>query len=127
MLMIKFKMLQRYQINGGATMAKEKKIRVTCTLSEDEYKNLEYWAKKRDVSINIYLKDALDKAIRWENKDYDLPTLETQRLNQLIDAIAALTANQKAMEDTFMSSMSQLIGLARGDNYLLSIGAEEDE
>ena len=108
-------------------MAKEKKIRVTCTLSEDEYKNLEYWAKKRDVSINIYLKDALDKAIRWENKDYDLPTLETQRLNQLIDAIAALTANQKAMEDTFMSSMSQLIGLARGDNYLLSIGAEEDE
>ena len=100
-------------------MAKEQTHRVTVTITEEKFKLLEYWADKHDISINEYLGDAIDTAIAYENRDYDLPTLEVQRLNQLVDAMAVLSTNVKALESTVNSGLGSLIGLTRGDNYLL--------
>ncbi len=99
--------------------------RVTVTLDDDSFERLKYWAAKREVSINEYLGEAIAAAIRRENNDYDLPELEIQRLNQLIDVITVLSSNVKSLEDVTVSGFDSLLELTRGDNYLLE--AEDGE
>lgn len=93
--------------------------RISTTLSEPTFQRVKYWAEKHGVSINEYLADAAETAIKHENRDYDLPTLEIQRLNQLIDAITVLSSNSQSLEQTVISGFDSLLGLTRGDNYLL--------
>ena len=54
-----------------------------------------------------------------ENEDYDLPTLETRRLNQIVDALTTLSHNVQSLESVTTSGFDSLLGLTRGDNYLL--------
>lgn len=93
--------------------------RVTATVTEETYKLLEYWANKHNISINQYLNDALDLKIRYENKDYDMPTLEQARLNQLIEVIGTLSSDVRNLTSVTTSGFDSLLGLTRGDNYLL--------
>lgn len=93
--------------------------RVTVTIDSDTYERLRYWSAKHGCSINEYLKEALEGAIRYENKDYDLPELEIQRLNQLIDVITVLSSNIQSLESVIINGFDSLLGLTRGDNYLL--------
>jgi len=97
--------------------------RVTATLDDDTFERLKYWADKKELSVNEYLRDAVNQAIRFENKDYDLPELEIQRLNQLVDTMVVLSQNVKSLEDITVSGFDSLLSLTRGDNYLLE---EED-
>lgn len=93
--------------------------RVTVTLDDDSYERLKYWAAKNNMSINEYLKEAYLTKIRMENEDYDLPTLETRRLNQIVDALTTLSHNVQSLESVTTSGFDSLLGLTRGDNYLL--------
>jgi hypothetical protein len=93
--------------------------RVTATIDQDLYAQLEYWAKRRSVSINEYLGDAIVKAIKFENKDYDLPTAEIARLNQIVDALTVNSANLKALEDVVIHGFDSILNITKGDNYLL--------
>lgn len=93
--------------------------RMTLRLSEEDFQNLTYWAKKKQMSANEYMEEALKNAIKRENGDYDLPTAEIARLNQLIDVITVLSTNIKSLEDVTVSGFDSLLGLTRGDNYLL--------
>lgn len=100
----------------------DKKIetkRVTATITSDMFERLQYWADKKHISINQYLNEALEKAIAYENQDYPLPTLEQARLNQLIDGMAVMSHNMKSLESVVTSGFDSLLGLTRGDNYLL--------
>ena len=72
--------------------------------------------------MNEYILEAIDRQIAYENRDYDLPTAEINRLNQLTDLILTLSSNVKNLEDVTISGFDSLLGLTRGDNYLL----EED-
>ena len=56
----------------------------------------------------------------YENGDYDLPTAEQQRVNQLIASQNATTATLESLQITVMNGFDALIGLTRGDNYLMS-------
>lgn len=93
--------------------------RVTATLTEDEFQVVSYWAKRHGCSINAYFHDAILLAIQRENRDYDLPVLEAQRLNQVIDALKVLSENVGSLEGVVVSGFDSLLGLTRGDNYLL--------
>lgn len=93
--------------------------RMTLRLSDDDYERLKYWAARRQMSNNEYMEEALSQAIKRENGDYDLPTAEIARLNQLIDVIMNLSSNVKSLEDVTVSGFDSLLGLTRGDNYLL--------
>ena len=93
--------------------------RVTVTLTEEKFKQLQYWADRNGVSINEYLGESIDRSIRYENGDYDLPTLEINRLNQLVDTITALSSNVHSLEDVVTAGFDSLLNLTRGDNYLL--------
>lgn len=94
--------------------------RMTLRLDEDTYERIKYWATRRTQgSMNEYVLNAIDMMIKFENKDYDLPTLEQQRLNQLIDIIHVLSQNVASLEEVTINGFDSLLNLTRGDNYLL--------
>lgn len=93
--------------------------RVTATVTEETYNRLCYWAEKNGISINQYLNEAIDMKIAYENKDYPLSTLEVARLDQLIDGQAVMSSNMKSLEAVVTSMADSLLGLVKGDNYLL--------
>lgn len=96
---------------------------MTIRLDPELMANVEYWAAMKHMSKNEYIVWAIQHAIAWENKDYDLPTAEIQRLNQLVDAMTSLSSNVRSLEDMTQAGFDSLLGLTRGDNYLL----DEDE
>ena len=51
-----------------------------------------------------------------------LSTMEQARLNQLVDVVALLSSNVKNLESVVVSGFDSLVGLTRGDNYLLDEG-----
>lgn len=94
--------------------------RLTLRIDRDAYERLKYWAERRDVSVNEYMIDALYAQIRRENMDYDLPSAEIARLNQMYDMTMGLSDNIKSLEDVIVAGFESLIGLARGDTEYLS-------
>ena len=93
--------------------------RLTLRINEDDYQRLQYWAARRGISANDYMIEALYAQIRRENGDYDIPTAEVARLNQLVDLVTWLSSNIKSLENVTISGFDSLLGLTRGDNYLL--------
>jgi len=108
------------------TQNKDPRERFPVRLHIDVKARLEYWADKRGYSsANEYVVDAIVEKIRRENQDYDLPTLEIARLNQVVDEMRAMSINVANLERVITSGFDSLIGLTRGDNYLLD--AEDGE
>lgn len=97
--------------------------RVPLRLHPDVYERVRYWADKNDVSINEWIANAVEGAIARANGDYDLPTLEIQRLNQLVDEVRAVSTNVGSLESVVITMSESIIGLAKGENYLFD---EED-
>lgn len=93
--------------------------RLTLRINEDDYQRLQYWAARRGISANDYMIEALYAQIRRENGDYDIPAAEVARLNQLVDLVTGLSSNIKSLENVTISGFDSLLGLTRGDNYLL--------
>lgn len=97
----------------------DERRRVTVTLSVDDYIKLKHFAEKKEMSINEYVREAILFLNKWELGDVDLPALEIQRLNQLVDTITILSSNVHSLESVITSGFDSLLGLTRGDNYLL--------
>lgn len=93
--------------------------RLTLRIEEEEFEKLKYWAEKKGVNVNQYVSDAITRQIKWDIGDFDIPTAEQMRLNQIIDALIALSSNVESLESVMHSGFDSLIGLTRGDNYLL--------
>lgn len=94
------------------------KRRVTATIPDTLYTQLSYWATKNNVSVNEYIAESIELSIRHELKDYDIPTMEIGRMNQLIDVITGLSQNIESLETVTTSGFDSLLNLTRGDNYL---------
>lgn len=88
-------------------------------LSDETRDKVGYWAAKKDVSVNEFISDSIDHYIAWLNGDFQLPTLEVQRFNQLIEHIDALDSSIKNEQEMIAHGFNSLLGLTRGDNYLL--------
>lgn len=98
----------------------EKRIyRFTASVDSATHERVKYWADKNKLSINELLRDAIELYIAYQNKDYDIPSLEIQRLNQLVDSINILSSNVGSLEKVTVAGFDSLISLTRGDNYLL--------
>ncbi|MFJ2419235.1 hypothetical protein [Streptomyces brevispora] len=104
----------------GSTQSSSGRQGMFIRLDTDDKQRAEYWANKRGFSsLNEYVAEAVAEKIRRENLDYDLPTLEIARLNELVDQTAALAKNTANLERVVTTGFDSLIGLTRGDNYLL--------
>lgn len=99
------------------------RVRKAIRLHPDTARHVNYWSAKQGLSENEYLVLAIEEKIARENGDYDLPTLEQLRLNQLIDEVRALSTNAANLEAVVTSGFGSMLGLTRGDSYLLD---EED-
>lgn len=104
------------QPTGQAQERVQSKLR----LFSDTRTQVDYWRRRRGYeSANEYMEAAVEEKIARENGDYDLPTLEQQRLAQLIDEIRSLSENVANLENVNRTSFESILSLARGENYLL--------
>lgn len=103
-------------------MSEKKTRRLTLRFTEEDAGKLEYWAEKEGLSVNQFIVRAMERWIDIENGNYELPTLEVQRLNQLVELLAVVSRNQQTLETIITSGFDSLLSLTRGDNYLLHVG-----
>lgn len=89
----------------------------------DDFQKLVYWSEQFDMDRTEFLIAAMHHYIKWRNQDYDLPTAEIQRLNQMVDGLQSLVASQGSLETSVISGFNTMLGIIRGDNYLVD---EED-
>lgn len=94
--------------------------RLTLRLSEKDYDRLSYWAEHAGVSMNEFVPMILDRWVDIENGNYELPTLEAARLNQLIDTVLGMSKNMQSLETVVINGFDSLLQLTKGDNYLLA-------
>lgn len=86
---------------------------------EEDFNLLVYWSEAFNMDRTEFLINAMHHYIKWKNGDYDLPRAEIQRLNQLVDAIENLATNQEHLESSIVSGFDAMLGIIRGDNYLV--------
>lgn len=104
---------------GKKSNVGEDSHRLTLRLADTDFNKLAYWAQNKGVSINEFVVIALERYIDIENGNYQLPTLEVQRLNQLIEAQSVMSQNMQSLETIVISGFDSLLSLTKGDNYLL--------
>jgi hypothetical protein len=108
---------------GGSSVdqsGNDRRERVFTRLSKDEKQRAEYWAQRRGFpSVNEYVAEAVAEKIRRENLDFDIPDILTARINQVVDELKAVSTNVANLERVSTMGFDSLIGLTRGDNYLL--------
>ena len=104
---------------GEAAEAGEPMVRLNVRMPASVRDKVDYWAEKEGLSANEFIIECILGHVARKNGDYDLPTLEQARLNQLVDAQISLASNVANLEKTVMSMASTIIGLTRGDSYLL--------
>lgn len=96
-----------------------KQVQLRIRIDDVTNERINYWSDHHGISRNEYIEEAITQKIARENGDYDLPTMEQARLNQLIDTITSLSINVTNLDKAMTSRFDSLIGLTRGDNYLL--------
>lgn len=102
--------------------------RVTLRFWPDELDKMDYWVEKSGCeSRNEFLSMCMERYISMESGNYQLPTLEAARLNQLIEAQQAMSQNLKSLETIVITGFDSLVRLTRGDNYLLEQDASDME
>ena len=105
--------------SGRRPKTTEEIHRLTVRLTQKDFERLSYWAEKKGYDINSFIVLLLDRYIDIENGNYQLPTLEVQRLNQMVESMAVMSRNMQSLEMVVTSGFDSLLGLTRGDNYLL--------
>lgn len=100
-------------------MIKKENKRVTATIDAKTYERIQFWSESKGISMNQFLSDAIDLAIDFENRRFPMTTMEMARMDQLIDGFKSLASNVNSLEHVITSGFDSLIGLTRGDNYLL--------
>ena len=103
----------------NAAMRDSKSERHSMRMYPDEFNRLVYWSERHGMDRTEFLVAAMDHYIKWLNQDYDLPTAEIQRLNQMIDAVQNMAINQANLQSTVTNGFDAMLGIIRGDNYLV--------
>lgn len=93
--------------------------RLTLRFSQADFDRMKYWAEKADCSINEFIILMLEQWIDIQNGNYELPTLEVQRLNQLIESHSVMARDLQSLTSVVINGFDSLLSLTKGDNYLL--------
>lgn len=110
--------------NAPVVLAKKdikdsKSERHSMRMYPDDFQKLVYWADQFDMDRTEFLIASMHHYIKWRNQDYDLPTAEIQRLNQMVDGLQSLVVSQGSLEASVISGFNTMLGIIRGDNYLV--------
>lgn len=106
---------------------KEQRVKKTARhnmrLYPDDSNYLTFWSERFGMDQTEFLIAAMYHYVKWRNQDYDLPTAEVQRLNQMVDAVNSLVTSHEHLEKSVIHGFDAMLGIIRGDNYLVE---EED-
>lgn len=91
---------------------------VKIRLHADLIERVRYWSEREGLSANEYMALAIEEKVGRANGDFDIPALGIQRMNQLIDEVAAMSTNLHNLETVVTSGFDSILGLTRGDSYL---------
>jgi hypothetical protein len=94
-------------------------VRVTLRMPRDVHEKLKFWAGKKEYSVNDFVPYLIEYFELRESGNYELPSLEIMRLNQLSELVIALTHRIDTLESIIINGFSSLTTLTRGDNYLM--------
>lgn len=83
-----------------------------------DFEALAYWSKQYGVDRTEFLVTAMHHYIKWKNQDFDIPTAEIQRLNQMTDAVNSLISSQDALQKTVVQGFDTILGMSHGPSYL---------
>lgn len=87
-------------------------------MPDNDLQLIEYWANRQNMSVSEYLVAASRLYIKFINQDYDLPTMEQQRLNQLIESNAQVVAQLAQLEASVRNTSAVILRATNGRNYL---------
>ena len=93
--------------------------RINVTLPPHLYNAILYWAEYHQMKPVEYMRRAANLAVKRDNGDYDLHSAEIGRLNQIVDGMNELSHEVAVLSNVVLDSTKQILGLTRGDNYLL--------
>lgn len=104
-----------------SSVKETKSARASMRLLEEDKAYIDYWAEKFDDidSSTELMMRAVRHYVAWRNQDFDLPTAEIQRLNQLIDAMENMVSSNDRLANTVTNGFDSMMGMMRGDNYLI--------
>lgn len=108
------------------TKASNKVHKTTLRLPSELMAQVDYWRDRQSMSLNEYIIEAIEHKIRYENKDYNIPDLEVQRLNQMFEVVLNMTERLETLEAIVTHGFNSIIELTRGTNYLLDDLGDDD-
>ncbi len=85
---------------------------------EEAMKQVESWAKLRQVSINDWITDAIYLKLSHENGHYNVPDIMTARMNQLLTAQEAGSRQLENIENLVMQLFQTVLSLENGEDSL---------
>lgn len=100
-------------VDGMAGFGRDK--RVTLRFSDKELGKLDYWAEREGMDRVDFIMEAVERYAGIESGNYQLPSLEIQRLNQLVEIIKSLSQDIGSLETIVTNGFASLTGLARGE------------
>ncbi|KQY91013.1 hypothetical protein ASD24_24775 [Paenibacillus sp. Root52] len=98
---------------------KTKEERESLRLLKEDKGFIKYWAEVFDMNKTELMMRSVRHYVAWRNQDFDLPTAEMQRLNQLIDAMNNMVSSNERLANTVTNGFDSMMGIMRGENYLL--------
>lgn len=111
--------------SGHTPVSRQKKVshikekRHSMRMHTKDFERMAYWSEQYGMDRTEFLITSMNHYIKWRNQDYDLPTAEIQRLNQMVDAMNNLASRQENLENSVINGFDAILGIFRGDNYLL--------
>ncbi|OMF76763.1 hypothetical protein [Paenibacillus glucanolyticus] len=110
------------ETNQGKTkgaVKETKSARASMRLLKEDKAFVVYWAEVFGMDSTELMMRGVRHYVAWRNQDFDLPTAEMQRLNQLIDAMENMASSNERLSNTVINGFDAMMGIMRGDNYLL--------
>lgn len=112
--------IAKTKLGQNKRVVKETKSeRHSMRLLKDDKAFVVYWAEMFDMDVTELMITSVRHYVSWKNKDFDLPTAEMQRLNQLIDAMESMASSNEKLSNTVINGFDAMMGMMRGDNYLI--------
>lgn len=99
-------------------MPKELK-RLSLFLKQDDYDRINYYSNKLGIDKNELLIRSINHYIDWYNKDFDIPTAEVKRINQLVSNQKINNDILQELNSSILSLTKMIMNLNNGTGYLM--------
>ena len=96
---------------------KTDKVKIYVDLDRDVADLADYWQRKKNfASRKDFITAAIKLYIAIQNQDYDLPTMEIARINQIVETLRNQTDELHALRKAVNNGFSTILDLTNEDD-----------